>query len=579
MDVERLLVRRGQPFSVILQCTDIPQLSDHQLNIILHLGKKNEVVLKVPDSEQDHGKWWFSQRNAQGEVMLTLHSPADALVGLYSMSVVLLSADGHILEKTQPKTFYLLFNPWCKDVVDICFEVLDNSPAAMKNSEMDTGNRGSPVYVSRTIAAMVNSNDDRGVVSGRWDGEYNDGMAPTRWTGSVPILKRWSEGGGEKVRYGQCWVFTGVACTILRCLGIPARCITNYSSAHDTDANISVDYLFNDQLEKGYDGWQVLDPTPQERSDGIFCCGPCPVHAVKEGELGMKYDAPFVFSEVNADLIIWIVHPDGERIQVSQNSKVIGRNISTKSVYGDFREDITANYKYPEGSGMEREVYKKAGRQITQKNEGPGQLELFIKHAPAIHGTDFDVFIEVYNAGGEDTDAQLTVTSNAITYNSIHLGECQRKTTSLTVPAHKAHKEVLRLQYDHYGACVSEHHMIRVTALLQSSDQNNIILQEINIPLKMPVLNIKIVGKAIISRKLTAHISFTNPLPVSLQGGVGKIEPGQAVTVKFSFKPTRAGLRKLLVDFDSDRLKDVKGEATIIVREKKKQNRNILPEI
>lgn len=77
-------------------------------------GKKNEVVLKVPDSEQDHGKWWFSQRNAQGEVMLTLHSPADALVGLYSMSVVLLSADGHILEKTQPKTFYLLFNPWCK---------------------------------------------------------------------------------------------------------------------------------------------------------------------------------------------------------------------------------------------------------------------------------------------------------------------------------------------------------------------------------------------------------------------------------------------------------------------------------
>lgn len=86
---------------------------------------------------------------------------------------------------------------------------------------------------------------------------------------------------------------------------------------------------------------------------------------------------------------------------------------------------------------MEREVYKKAGRQITQKNEGPGQLELFIKHAPAIHGTDFDVFIEVYNAGGEDTDAQLTVTSNAITYNSIHLGECQRKTTSLTVPAHK----------------------------------------------------------------------------------------------------------------------------------------------
>ncbi|XP_042631268.1 protein-glutamine gamma-glutamyltransferase 2-like isoform X2 [Cyprinus carpio] len=613
MDVERLVVRRGQPFSVVLQCTEhIPQHQDHQLNLILHLGKNNEVVLKVSDSEQDHGKWWFSQRNAQGEVMLTLHSPADALVGLYSMTVVLLSADGQILEQTKPQTFYLLFNPWCKDdSVYLPSEELLQEYILNENGILYQGSWDDITTVPWNFG-QVNANDDRGVVSGRWDGEYSDGVAPTRWTGSVPILRRWSEDGGQKVRYGQCWVFTGVACTVLRCLGIPTRCITNYSSAHDTDANVSVDYLFNDQLEsvsegrkdsiwnyhcwveswmkrddlpEGYNGWQVLDPTPQERSDGVFCCGPCPVRAVKEGEVGLKYDTPFVFSEVNADLIVWIVHPDGERIQVSQNSKVIGRNISTKSVSGDFREDITANYKYPEGSMKEREVYKKAGRQVGQKNKVPGQLELFIKHAPAVHGTDFDVIIEVYNAGREDTDAQLTVTSNAITYNSIHRAECQRKTTSLTVPAHKAHKEVLRLQYDHYGACVSEHHMIRVTALLQPTDQDNIILQETNIPLKMPVLHIKIIGKAIVSRKLTAYISFNNPLPVSLQGGVftvegaglteakeikthGKIEPGQAVTVKFSFKPTRAGLRKLLVDFDSDRLRDVKGEATIIVRTK-----------
>uniref|UniRef100_A0A671MJ83 protein-glutamine gamma-glutamyltransferase n=1 Tax=Sinocyclocheilus anshuiensis TaxID=1608454 RepID=A0A671MJ83_9TELE len=560
MDVERLVVRRGQPFSVVLQCTEqIPQLQDHQLNLILHLDS------------QDNGKWWFNQRNAQGEVMLTLHSPADALVGLYSMTVVLLSADGQILEQTKPQTFYLLFNPWCKDdsvylpseellqeyilnengilyqgswddittvlwnfgqfekdVVDICFEVLDNSPTALKNSEMEIANRGSPVYVSRTITAMVNANDDRGVVSGRWDGKYSDGVVPTRWTGSVPILRRWSEDGGQKVRYGQCWVFTGVACTVLRCLGIPTRCITNYSSAHDTDANISVDYLFNDQLEsvsegrkdsiwnyhcwveswmkrddlpEGYDGWQVLDPTPQERSDGIFCCGPCPVRAVKEGEVGFKYDTPFVFSEVNADLIVWIVHPDGERIQVSQNSKVIGRNISTKSVYGDFREDITANYKYPEG-----------------KNKRP-YPELFCAQ----------------------WHLQTNLTSPLRTINS-----------KISLHHFIAHKEVLRLQYGHYGACVSEHHMIRVTALLQPTDQDNIILQEINIPLKMPVLHIKvmncsintstvsmalallpmtdicskfqIIGKAIVSHKLTAHISFNNSLPVSLQGGVFTVE-------------------------------------------------------
>lgn len=52
----------------------------------------------------------------------------------------------------------------------------------------------------------------------------------------------------------------------------------------------------------------------------------------------------------------------------------------------------------------------------------------------------------------------------------------------------------------------------------------------------------------------------------------GDIGPGQEVVVKFSFKPIRAGLRKLLVDFDSDRLRDVKGEATVIVQKKRYVN-------
>ena len=32
-------------------------------------------------------------------------------------------------------------------------------------------------------------------------------------------------------------------------------------------------------------------------------CGPCPIEAVKKGEIGIGYDTPFVYAEVNADVV------------------------------------------------------------------------------------------------------------------------------------------------------------------------------------------------------------------------------------------------------------------------------------
>lgn len=658
IDRERLIVRRGQPFSITLQCSDSlsPQ---HHLELVLHLGKKDEVVIKVQKGRGAGDKWWFYQQGAQDEILLTLHSPADAIIGHYHLAVLVMSPDGRILEKTDKIKFHLLFNPWCRDdavylpdesqlqeyvmnedgaiymgtwdyiksipwnygqfedfVMDICFEVLDNSKEALKNSEMDMKRRSDPVYVGRMITAMVNSNGDRGVLTGRWEEPYSGGTAPYRWSGSVPILRQWSKEGARAVKYGQCWVFAAVACTVLRCLGIPTRHITNFDSAHDVDGNLSVDFLLNESLErfdrrdkgdsnwnfhcwveswmrrddlpKGNDGWQVLDPTPQELSDGEFCCGPCPVIAIKEGNLGVKYDAPFIFAEVNADIIHWIIKRDGQRQKISMDQSSVGKNISTKSVFGDFRDDVTLNYKYPEGSQKEREVYERAGRRVAEPPSGhakPAQLQLSIKHAKPVFGTDFDVIVEVINEGSREADAQLTMLAMAVTYNSLHRGECQKQVTSVKVGPHKVHREVLRLRYDDYGRCVSEHHLIRVKALLEAAGENDPIMAVANIPLSMPELQVQVPGKAYLWEPVTVYISFTNPLPVPLRGGVftvegagllssteirvnGDISPGQKMQVKLSFSPVRTGVRKLLVDFDSDRLKDVKGVATVVVRKK-----------
>lgn len=81
---------------------------------------------------------------------------------------------------------------------------------------------------------------------------------------------------------------------------------------------------------------------------GVFCCGPVPLKAIKEGELTFKYDAPFVFAEVNADVETYLKKQDGNVSKVTTTT-FVGQKISTKSVGSDAREDITHLYKYPEG--------------------------------------------------------------------------------------------------------------------------------------------------------------------------------------------------------------------------------------
>nr|XP_005997256.1 PREDICTED: protein-glutamine gamma-glutamyltransferase 2-like [Latimeria chalumnae] len=657
IDSERLVVRRGQPFTITVECrSGLFHPGRDQLAIVLDIGQKpstdNGTRIKISSSDAKAEKWRFAMQADQYELQLTLYSPADAPVGQYTI-LLLVHSDSKLIQKKAAGQFYLLFNPWCKDdtvylpdkemlneyimnengqlyqgswndiypvswnfgqfekdVVDICFEILDNSLPALNNPVADILKRKDPIYVSRIVSAMVNANDDKGVLLGRWDGNYFDGIPPTRWNGSVQILRQWSKSGAKKVRYGQCWVFAGLACTVLRCLGIPTRCITNYYSAHDTDGNLKVDKCFNEDLDvlpgkrkdmiwnfhcwveswmtrqdlpSGYDGWQVLDPTPQERSDGIYCCGPCPIKAIKEGNINVKYDASFVFAEVNADVTCYIVKKDGTKSETAVYCHQVGKCISTKSIFGDNREDITEQYKYPEGSSKEREVYAKAGLKNRLVSSNTKDVLIAIKHTRAVHGSDFDIFIEVCNNSSVDKDVGVTIVAKTVTYNGIILKDCHKKITSFSLMASNAKKEVFRLKYEHYGEHLSEHNLIRITALLLQKGKNELILTERDIALAMPQLTVKILGEPMVSRKLKAHIKFVNPLPITLTDGIftvegagltdlqeikcpGKIKPGEEVTVDVSFIPTKTGLRKLLVDFDTSRLRDVKGYASVIIK-------------
>ncbi|KAA0713278.1 Protein-glutamine gamma-glutamyltransferase 2 [Triplophysa tibetana] len=651
---DRLIVRRGQPFTINLYLNSGSyQPGVSQLHIKAETGPQpveeygTRAVFSLSD-EIDYTCWSAAVTSPPGDtICLSVCAAPDAPIGRY-----ILSLDGSL-----QFDFILLFNPWCtRDVVymdskeklaeyvlaqdgiifrgnvdyptplawdfgqfeegilDACLRILDMNPKHKRNPGKDCSGRRNVIYVTRVLSAMINSNDrDRGVLEGCWNDTFDGGVSPMSWRGSVDILKTWDSTACAAVRYGQCWVFAAVACTVSRALGIPCRVVTNYLSAHDTNSNLLIEHYINEKgepdgtsrdmiwnyhcwveswmtrpkLPKGFDGWQASDPTPQEKSGGVYCCGPVPVRAIKEGELTMKHDAPFVFAEVNADLVYFLKEKDGSTRKIVNDRKV-GQKISTKSVGRDEREDITHLYKYPDGSAEERAVFEKANHQnklLQQQQANPG-LHVNIKLSADIwKGCDFDVFAIVTNKTQEEKKCRLVFASRVLSYNGVTGSECGFKDLLNVELAPGAERKVpLRLNYNKYCNNLTEDNMIRLGALLIDYSTREAVMAMRDIVLDNPDIKIRILGEPKENRKMAAELTLKNPLPDPLQGccftieGANltggrsvterldcSIEPGTEAKVKIYFTPTQSGLRKLLVDFDSDKLGHVRGYKNVII--------------
>ncbi|KAM9350327.1 protein-glutamine gamma-glutamyltransferase 2-like [Symphorus nematophorus] len=653
---EHLIVRRGQPFRVILRLKPGSRefkLGETSFTLIVETGplprkeSDTKVAFGLLESTVDT-EWSASATNDPSEntVSVSISSSPNAPIGLYSLT---LDQDG---QKTSLGQFTLLFNAWCPrdavymssetkrreyvlaqhgqiyrgtykrikgtpwnfgqfdpSILDICLKILDENPKFISDADKDCSGRRNPVYVTRVLSAMINSNDDMGVLVGKW-GEYSGGVHPGVWVGSGDILRQWAESG--PVRYGQCWVFAAIACTVSRALGIPCRVVTNFGSAHDCDANLIIEKLHDEEgvplyegdsiwnfhvwveswmtrpdLGSGFDGWQVSDPTPQETSDGVFCCGPAPVRAIKEGELTKKYDAPFIFAEVNADVVDLVRLSNGEIVQVDGSTTSVGRFISTKAVGSDERRDITHQYKYPEGSKEERKVYEKAQHhnKLQQRGEEPG-LHLKIKLADNMMvGADFEVYAVLTNNCMETKTCSFMFFAKAIGYNGRRGESCGFAQDKVVVPSGEEKRLSLRLKYDHYGPLINSDRLIQLQAITVDKQTMKFHKTEKTIVLDEPEIEIELVGEATVNQSVTAQLTLMNPLPERLQHcsftiegvgltdgkpiteKIGAVGPKQEAKASIDFSPTIVGSSVLLVNFDSDKLKNIRSFIHVDVKE------------
>lgn len=82
---------------------------------------------------------------------------------------------------------------------------------------------------------------------------------------------------------------------------------------------------------------------------GVFTCGPCPVRAIRNGDLYLGYDTKFLFAEVNGDRVFWTVDSEGNMTPVFKDYDVVGKFMSTKAVNTISRDDVTSKYKHEAG--------------------------------------------------------------------------------------------------------------------------------------------------------------------------------------------------------------------------------------
>ena len=189
-------------------------------------------------------------------------------------------------------------------------------------------------------------------------------------------------------------------------------------------------WMRRDDLSRGYDGWQVLDATSQDRQSGHYRVGPASVLAVKRGQAGKKWphNVEFVRSQINADICYFRVTNNFSTAsqQAISLARVNKGEVGTALVTASYTKttaplDLMADYRdVPSSESDSTTVSSSTGqitpRQISTPHVTPPQATPPSPHRGFLHPPTRDCAFDLKLSGpvklGEDIEVTVTVCNN-----------------------------------------------------------------------------------------------------------------------------------------------------------------------
>ncbi|KAJ8375073.1 hypothetical protein SKAU_G00056530 [Synaphobranchus kaupii] len=551
---EVLIVRRGQEFNIDIVFPPESTPDSHAIYVKFEIGgnaseiKRTKIILPpVTGIETD---WKIKVMESSGrKVPVYITSPPDCIVGRFKLTAGILFNNQIRWEAKTVNDVYILFNPWLdtdtvymrseserkeyvleqagclfngtgshpevvpwnfgqfqEGILTTCLEILDDSNISITN-------RGDPVIVVRMGSALINSQDDNGVL-------YHRKKHP--------------------VRYAQCWVYAGVFNTFMRCLGIPARVITNFRSAHDNDGNLKIDivltstyefdrirtkdslwnyhcwnecYLDRNDLPSGLGGWQVVDSTPQETSDGLYRCGPASVEVVKHGLICYPFDSRFVFAEVNSDIVFRAPGPNGWLEVISVDRTTVGWKMVTKAIGTRRYVDITNEYKFPEGT-VESEMTVKNAAQYGCKRTGPyapaADVEMTVDVSPAHFYEGFTVTLNLTNRSSSPRTIDLYISGNVVYYTGVHSTQFKFQNLQAALAGWETATQTMPIDASEYREKLVDQAMLLFFIVGNVKETNKALITTKVVKLDTPKLTITVSANPMVNEVMIIKVEFTN---------------------------------------------------------------------